>query len=249
MSSRRVSRTGARVVLLLMVLALAASAATIDIGTDAANLSNWSITAGYGYGGAAATATGTAVGPSGLISVDTSGKGTGTFFNSAVTNANFNGWWEATLTFAIPSGATSASLAFSNLAADDRAVLELNGTQIGDQAINGGSGSGVMCFSYSTNCGSFTWTPTTSGTITLTAGTTYTLQVFVNNTGTGNITSQLEAAYAPSYVGLSGGDATAVQLVGDVTYQSSTTPEPGSWSFILLGLGSTAIGLLRRRSA
>jgi hypothetical protein len=234
MASRRLSRIGAQLVLLLVVGAVVAAAATIDVGT--ATQSNWLIT------GAGAT-NAAAVGPAGLISVSSNGLSTGTFVAGG-SLASFTGFWEATDTFFIPAGATGVELTFSNFAADDRAVLELNGVQIGNTAINGGSGAGAMCFSSTTPCGSFTFGPVNSGVITsgFTAGADNTLTIFVNNT-TGNLGDTVLQTLSTS-------NGTAVQLVGDVSFSEPTgVPEPGSYSLFLLGLVPTAIGLIRRRSS
>ena len=62
--------------------------------------------------------------------------------------ANFNGFWYADFTFALPADSFDIALSFSRLLADDRVVLQLNGTNIGDYLLSTGGigGPGMMSF-------------------------------------------------------------------------------------------------------
>ncbi|MHA0110950.1 hypothetical protein ACXYUI_28000, partial [Klebsiella pneumoniae] len=88
--------------------------------------------------------------------------------------SKFNGFWTAAETFTLPSNAANVALTFSGLFADDRVVLELNGTAIGNATFNGGTKpvEGVMSFPGpgdmdrpSPPSTPFDFTFTTSGTI------------------------------------------------------------------------------------
>jgi hypothetical protein len=238
MASRRLSRVGAQLVLLLVVLAVAASAATIDISTSAANASNWLIT-GAGATNAAAVVDSNLTGG---ISITTTGNQTGTFITGG-SLANFNGFWEAVLSFSIPAGATNISANFSGLTADDRTVLELGPTALGNESISG-AGAGVMYFTSGTSS-AYNFTQVTSGDFSssLAAGGNYTLELLVNNTGTG-VNGDPERTFQTA------SDATAVTLSGSITYTAATgVPEPTSLSYLLIGAIPLALGFARRRRA
>ena len=79
------------------------------------------------------------------------------------------------------------------------------------------------------NIGSFTtaigpWVARTSSTVTLTAGTTYSLR----------------------FTGLAPGDSTA--FIDNVSLATATVPEPASWALMIAGFGLTG-ATMRRRSA
>jgi len=242
----RLRRIGARLVLLSAVLTVAAYGATLtftsgtnDVGTDTSNFSNWLIT---GAGATNATAVqDSTLAPGCCISVSNNGGATGTFISGG-SAASFDGFWEAVLSFTLPVGlgsTYSVALDFSALGADDRAVLELNGTTIGNEGINGpGAGSMSLTDTASTP---YTFTQVTSGTITsgLVVGTN-TLDLIVNNTGSG-ITGGLQALGA----GLTGAGFTGSVVL---TPLFSGVPEPASFSYLLFGLAPLALGLARRRS-
>jgi hypothetical protein len=189
------------------------SAVTIDIGTSQAR--HWRVT---GAGARNAPA----LGPRGSISISSTGDASGAIIEGG-SLARFNGFWMATDQFVIPAGARHIVLSFSDFNADDRAVLELNGNIIGNTAINGGSGPGVMCFTPSTPCPPYRFAPATKGTVTSNFVTGLnTLTIFVNNTGTASIASPIE--------GLRGTDSTAAQLSGWVTFETNGVANPGSSS-------------------
>ena len=113
-------RIGARLVLLLAVLAVAASAATLSIGgsydLSTATPANWTITLPTVLSGPAVMDTNLGAGS---ISFNSTGTSTAT---------GYDGFWVAALTFTLPAGLGStytATLTFNGLYADDRVVLEL----------------------------------------------------------------------------------------------------------------------------
>jgi hypothetical protein len=209
------------------------SSTVIDLGTS--NVGNWSIT-GAGATGAAALANTTVPG---TISITTNSKQDGTFLAGGSLGA-FNGFWYADFMFALPGNAINIILNFSALTADDRVVLQLNGTDIGNEAVDGeglglmnlGGGDNLYTFSASAGNGSIT-TGFNVGGLNL-------VRMIVNNTGTGR-TGSTQTFVTPA-------DGTAAGLLGTVSYDSSipATPEPGSISLILLGLAPLAWRLRRR---
>ena len=117
----------------------------LDFSTD--NPANWTVT---GAGAVNVTPFGHSdtwpnFGWSGyVISITTDGRSTGTFVPGG-SLANFDGVWVAIYTFFLPSGSANISLNYSGLFADDRAVLELNGTPIGATGLLApGQGSMVL---------------------------------------------------------------------------------------------------------
>jgi hypothetical protein len=150
--------------------------------------------------------------------------------------SQFNGFWYADADFQLPSNASSVSLVFSTLRADDRVVLELNGNILGDYFLNGLyanpplTGLGVMSLT-SGDDAPYTFTGISSGTITsgFILGGENDLRMIVNNTGQAVLT-------APT---VSGGP-THAELTALVSY---SVPEPGALALSCIG----SIALLRRR--
>jgi hypothetical protein len=140
------------------------------------------------------------------------------------TSSGYDGFWVGLYTFTLPSNATGISLDFSGLNADDRAVLELNGTILGD-AGGAAPGTGSMVFTDGGTNGAFTFAGASAemGTVTtgFNLGATNTLGIIVNNTQGGIFGS-------PTGFGF-----TEAGVTGTVTYSTSTgvtsTPEPRSW--------------------
>ena len=174
------------------------------------------------------------------LSVTSNGNSGGTFVDGGSV-ANFDGFWTLNYTFTLPSNASSVLLNFSGLFADDRAVLELNGTLIGNTDLNG-MVSGQMTLTDGGPNNSFNFTEVTSGSIStgFNLGAANTLTIIVNNTGN-------EASGAPQ--NLSGGDYTVAFLQGSVSYNPgvSAVPEPGSAVLLATALG--ALALLARKRA
>ncbi|MGD0771076.1 MAG: PEP-CTERM sorting domain-containing protein [Tepidisphaeraceae bacterium] len=201
------------------------------INLNTATPTNWVIT-----GGGAIDAPAFAYAPLSGISVYSS---TGAFVNGG-SNAQFNGFWYADAYFQIPSNASSVALDFSTLQADDRVVLELNGTILGDYFLNGYesnpplTGLGVMSFPPGPPDVPYTFTGISSGIVTngFILGGDNDLRMIVNNTGEALLT-------APTV----NGGPTHAQLTAFVSY---SVPEPSSLGILGIGLGTL---LYRRRIA
>jgi len=215
------------------------SAGIINIGT--ATSSNWLIT-GAGASNAVAMANSNIPG---TISISDNSKADGTFISGG-SAASFNtgpaaGFWYADYMFILPGDAINIVLNFSGLTADDRVVLKLNGTDVGNEAVDG-AGSGLMNFGagdglYSFSAGAGIGTITTGFNI----GGGNLIRLVVNNTGTGRTGSTQGF--------ITGADATAAGIIGTVSYDQvviAETPEPGSISLILLGFAPLAWRLRRR---
>ena len=213
------------VISIAIVLSLrdAAEAASLYVGTQA-NALNWFIT------GAGATQS-QALPYGGLqdeISITNTGTSIGTFISGG-SLANFNGFWMANLQFFLPANATSVSLSFSGLKADDRAVLELNGAVIGNDALVG-AGANVFSFPPGPPDGPFSFNNQTTGTITsgFNLGGANDLTLIVNNVNGG--------FFAPTSTFTSTSDGTHVGVDATVGY---SVPEPS-----ILGHVGVAFGLL-----
>jgi hypothetical protein len=142
------------------------------------------------------------------------------------------GFWTASYSFNLASA--NDTLSISDLAADDRVVVELNGTPIIGAGING-PGTGTFIFTPTGSQQPFTFlgngSQSTSVTSPFIAGTN-TIELIVNNTNNG-ITG-----------GLTGGP-TEVSFSGTVTPKA--VPEPISGALLLAGVVGTAIVRRGRR--
>jgi hypothetical protein len=200
----------------------------MNVGTNG-EASNWLVT-GAGASQAPAFQVGSG------ISLTSTGNSTGTFVTGG-SLGQFNGFWYATSTFTLPANATSVSLAFSNLSADDRGVLELNGTIIGNTLLSGSPGSqGELSLPPGPPDHPFTFTNVTSGTITsgFVIGGTNTLTLVVNNTD-GHASTQ--TFHDP-------GDGCTGAFNGTLSY----VPEPSSIVLVsLAGAAFVLTGWARRR--
>jgi hypothetical protein len=208
---------------------LGLSAATLDITT--ASTANWRVTAG-----AAVDAVPYTFGTE--ISVTSDGTGMGSFVQGE-SFANFSGFWLAKYTFSLPSDATSVSLTYSNLNADDRMVLALNGITLASTGLphfgNDASGSMVLTEGGPLQAWSFTGPAgSVSGVVTsgFNLGGVNVLEAIMNNTDTGVYGPNL-----PIYAGTSN-DSTTFGVFGVISY---SVPEPSSLWLLL-----TAAGLMLR---
>jgi hypothetical protein len=217
----------------LAIVCLPARANSIDISTGPAN---WTVSIPVeGVSNAAPFSGSTTDGANICISSSCNSAGTWAGGGSL---AGFDGFWTAQLTFTIPSGATGVSLIYPNFNADDRAVLELNGTTF---ASGPATGTGEMVLTDGGPNNPYTFLGNTSGTINsgFNIGGLNTIEVIINNTGNG-------IQGPPQNV--SGGDFTYFSFTGAVSYTAGTsTPEPGSMGLAAGGL-LYCLTRLRRRS-
>lgn len=176
-----------------------------------------------------------------FLSYDTSGNSLANDLNAAGTDGFSNGndtgqnvgFWTASYSFNLTS--TNDTLSISDLASDDRVVVELNGTAVAAAGI------------FAPGNGSFIFTPTgsqvpynsflTNGAQTISATSPFidglnTIELIVNNTNNG------------IYGGLTGGP-TSVFFTGTVT--PNAVPEPMSGALLLSGLAGIAAAVRRRR--
>lgn len=159
------------------------------------------------------------------LSISSTGTGVGDFVQGGSWSA-FDGFWTAQFSFYLPANASNVSLEFSDLYADDRAVLTLNGTTIGSAGIpyQGNATDGDMVLSdggslipYSFEGASGTVSGSVSSGFVL--GGMNTLLGIVNNTGTGVYGPPL-----PIYEGTSN-DGTHFGLSGSISYTEVPEPE------------------------
>jgi Bacterial Ig-like domain (group 1) len=153
-----------------------------------------------------------------VISITSNGLSTGTFLSGG-NLANFDGFWTASYTFYLPSGARNVNLNYSGLFADDRVVLELNGTPIGSAGLKG-PGQGKMVFSDGGLSVLYSFSvPTSSGPITMgfNVGGQNTLTAIINNTD-GGINGGLTS------IASSSGDHTGFAVNGTISYNTASLP-------------------------
>jgi hypothetical protein len=205
---------------------------TVSLTTD--GTTPWTVSVpGEGISGATPYVVGYSHGGfSTALSVTSVGNSGGTFVGGGSVGS-FDGFWALNFAFTLPSNATGILLDFNGLFADDRAVLELNGTRIGDTDLNGPV-TGSMTLTDGGPNNSFNFADVTSGSISsgFNLGAANTLTIIVNNTGNG-------AFGAPSDV--SGGDYTVAFLQGTLSYDTSNSPVPEPRPVFLL---ATALGVL-----
>jgi hypothetical protein len=166
------------------------------------------------------------------------------------------GVWNSRYTATIPSGATNISFTLDSFSVDDKGVVQLNGSNIGDAVIFGSNGSaaGPGIFDFGSGAGSYTFVGFTPGAeISLPDGTAnFELTAFVNDTGTSN-----PSAPAFAIVGV----ASSFNLSGTLSYDvAGAAPVPGAvtpiptlpqWGLILLAVlvALSGMGVMRFRRA
>jgi len=211
-----------------------AAGATINVGTSN-NASSWLIT---GAGATGVPAFQTSANHAGEISLTRDAFPSGSFLSGG-SLAAFNGFWFADLTFVLPVNAEGATLAFDHLYGNDRAVLQLNGTTIGDANYYGTTGPGVMRYPGGSNDVAYTFTGRTSGTVSsgFLPGTN-TLRLVVNNTG------QVPLS-AATFRFVASWDGTDAYLNGTVTYEISEIP----YLSCIMQSGTPCLGIYGRTNS
>lgn len=162
------------------------------------------------------------------------------------------GVWNSVYTVAIPPGATNISFALSTFGVDDKGVVQLNGSTIGDAVIfiaNGGA-AGVGTFDFGDGGGNQPYTYvgfTPDGAVSLPDGTTnFELIAYVNDTGSSNPSSvPFPTVTVASSFNLNG--TLSYDVAGGTT--PAQIPTSPTWSLFLtaLLLGLMAIGVVRSR--
>jgi hypothetical protein len=152
-----------------------------------------------------------------------------------------NSYYTVDATFVLPVGFSNAVLNTSLFAADDRAVLQLNGTNVSETGIFGpgagsfyflpdGSDNAAYNFRYGNS--TLTFDPITGPFV---VGTN-TLHFILNNTNNG------------IFGGPSGGHA-ALFFEGTVSFDAvSPVPEPSTWALMLLGFAGVGFIAYRHKS-
>jgi len=152
-----------------------------------------------------------------------------------------NSYYTVDATFVLPVGFSNAVPNTSLFAADDRAVLQLNGTNVSETGIFGpGSGSFYFlpdgsdnaAYNFRYNNDTLTFDPITGPFV---VGTN-TLHFIVNNTNNG------------IFGGPNGGHS-ALYFEGTVSFDTvSPVPEPSTWAMMLLGFAGVGFIAYRRKS-
>jgi hypothetical protein len=211
-----------------------ALAVTVNLGTPG-NAASWLITGG-GASLAPAFPLNCTSGEVGCISTSSNGFSTGTLVTGfSVSNS---GYWYADNTFTIPAGATNVALSFSGLAGDDRVVLELNGTIIGNVCCASGLvyGNGIMMLNGVSYVNPFDFTNVLSGTVTtgFVIGGTNTLRLIENNTNALLNSSALN-------VNFSAVDQENAGVTATLTYTPGIPATPAPSSLLLIAVGILAL--------
>lgn len=152
------------------------------------------------------------------------------------------GIWNARFVAAIPAGATNITFTLDGFFPDDKGVVQLNGTIIGDAVIFGANGAaaGPGTFDFGLGGGNQAYTYagfTPGGAVALPNGTTtFTLIVFINDTGVASPSSPPLAQTFLSSFSLNGSLSYLPAQVQAAT--PITVPTLSEWTLLLL------IGLL-----
>ncbi len=154
-------------------------------------------------------------------------------------------FWTATTTF---NASTGGTLTITDLQADDRVAVLLNGTVVAAAGIeNFGNGNGTFVFT--PNGPSLLQTFSNNGDISAALPVAVggllngpnTLELIVNNTFNG-----INDCSGGAPDGLCGGNPTWVGFSGSVT---GAVPEPSTWAMMLLGFAGLGFAAYRKRSA
>jgi len=157
--------------------------------------------------------------------------------NDGVAGDEYTGYEYYYFTFSLPSTAANVRLLFEDFDGDDRAVLGVNGTQIGGFKSTAAAG-GTTITTMKDASGNHTVlfqrppVPAITNQSLFHAGENH-FSVWVNNTFSG--LSGNAIAHAGSF------DPSVIRLRGAVTFDTATVPEPTVFS--LFGLGLAWLGL------
>lgn len=153
--------------------------------------------------------------------------------SASLTNTSF---YQTSQTIALGAGFTNALLNITSLSVDDAAVVTVNGTTIFGTGIFG-PGTGNFYFSAAGTSVPFSFSGNGIGgsfSAPFIVGNN-TIEVFFNNNNSG-----INSGNGP----LTGGPG-SLALVGTVTYDAGTVPEPASWIMLITGFG--LVGAAQRR--
>ncbi|WP_108518203.1 PEPxxWA-CTERM sorting domain-containing protein [Bradyrhizobium algeriense] len=162
--------------------------------------------------------------------------------NYSLDNSFLTSFYTADLGFSLPSGFTNAKLTITTFNADDRAILQLNGTTVGNTGIFG-AGPGSFVFTGGGANDPFLFTsgnglPHDDVTSGFLVGQN-TLSFIINDTGTG-ISGSLTSSTGP----------TEIEFDAILTYSvTSAVPEPSTWAMMLLGFAGIGYGVYRSKKA
>lgn len=225
--------------------------ATINFNTSAPG--NWTVTGGGAVNATPYIVTTNVFPGQGMpgftttgISLTSTAETNGTFVSGG-SFANFTGFWTADFRFFLPSDASAVSLVYSNLYADDRTVLMLNGTPIASAGIIAGHNNptggpdGFMTFSQGGALVNWTFPGpdgSVSGTTTsgFVLGGFNTLEAVINNTHTGIYGATDTFGGGPN-------DQTILALSGAISF----VPEPSGFAVAMLGLACFRLKTWRAR--
>ena len=163
------------------------------------------------------------------------------------------GVWNSRFVVAIPAGATNISFTLNSFFPDDKGVVQLNGTTIGDGVIFFGNGTaaGPGTFDFGLGAGnlSYTYAGFTPGTATsLPNGTTsFSLVAYIDDTGVSDPSSVPLAQTFISGFSLSGSLSYDLPVINAAPVNVPTLTEWGIFLLIALLVGATAIRTYRRR--
>jgi hypothetical protein len=148
------------------------------------------------------------------------------------------GYFTETLTFDMPSNFTNAALNISLFATDDRAIVNLNGTEISNTGIFG-PGNGSFFFTDGGPVVGHTFINGNDGPYSTLSGATFQAGTntlfFIGNNTNGGING-----------GEAGGPA-AIFFDGTVTFDVAAVPEPSTWAMMILGFAGIGAMTYRRR--
>ena len=171
--------------------------------------------------------------PAGAVSLALAGSGT---------NTGGASYWTESLTFELPLGAGAPTLNISFASADDRMVVQLNGSDIISTGIYGYAGNGT--FRYTADGPNdphfFLDNGAQNFNISCCFGVgTNTLTFILNDTGTGILGDLTNGPDGPA-------GPTGYSFAGTITYVvANPVPEPAAWALMMLGFGLVG-GAMRR---